>query len=115
MLARENRLRHPKDIAHVYRRGIYGAAGGVLSVKAVASGRPHLRAVIVVGKKVAKRAVVRNRIRRRIIGDLENRLATLRAGYDIVVSVHSDLSGLPPAELRASLSQALKRAGVLAG
>jgi ribonuclease P protein component len=114
VLARENRLRQPKDITRVYKRGVYGAAGA-LSVKAAPSGRPHLRAVVVVGKKVSKRAVVRNRIRRRIIGELERSLATLNSGYDIVVSVHSDVSVVPAAELRERLFQALTRAGVAAG
>jgi ribonuclease P protein component len=97
----------------VYKRGTYGAAGGVLSVKAAPSGRDHIRAVVVVGKKVSKSAVKRNRMRRRLIGELETRLATLKSGYDIVVSVHSDVSDLPTTELRDRLVQALERAGVI--
>jgi ribonuclease P protein component len=113
MLARENRLRQASDIARVYKRGKYGGASGVLSVKAVESGRSQLRAVVVVGKKVSKRAVVRNRIRRRLIGDLEQRLATLRGGYDIVVSVHSDISAMPADSLAQAFTLGLERAGVL--
>ena len=113
MLARQFRLRKAADITRVYKRGSYGGSGGVLSVKATPSGRPHPRVVIVVGKKVSKRAVVRNRLRRRISGDLERSWATLRGGYDIVVSVHRDVSELPAAALSDHLSQALTRAGVL--
>jgi ribonuclease P protein component len=69
--------------------------------------------VVVVGKKISKRAVVRNRIRRRILGDLQRRWATLRAGYDIVISVHKDLSELPADKLSQIVTQALERVHVI--
>jgi len=85
-----------------------------LSVKAAASGRPESRAVVVVAKKVSKRAVVRNRIRRRLIENLRAVWTTVLPGYDIVLSVHSDISELPAADLSQHLSRALARAGVAA-
>jgi ribonuclease P protein component len=114
MLARENRLRSAADIARVYKRGAYGGSGGALSVKAVKSGRLQSRAVVVVGKKVSKRAVVRNRIRRRLIEELRGRWATVTVGYDIVLSVHADISEAPASELREHLVRALGRAGISA-
>jgi ribonuclease P protein component len=115
VLARENRLRSASDIARAYKRGSYGGSGGALSVKTVKSGRPHARAVVVVGKKVSKRAVIRNRIRRRLIELLRNRWATVPVGYDIVLSVHSDISELAAATLAEHLTRALTRAGVIGG
>jgi ribonuclease P protein component len=112
MLAPANRLRSAADIARVYKRGVYGGSGGVLSVKAVKSGRAETRLVVVVAKKISKRAVVRNRIRRRLAEELRLGLATVSAGYDIVVSVHSDISEMPAPDIRAHLDQALTRAGV---
>jgi ribonuclease P protein component len=112
VLARANRLRSAADIARVYKRGAYGGSGGALSVKAVASGRSEARAVIVVPKKVSKRAVVRNRIRRRLSELLRDHWATVSPGYDIVLSVHSDLSDLPAAQLTEHLHRALARAGI---
>jgi len=111
MLARAFRLRAAAEIARVYKRGAYGS-GGPLSVKAAPSGRPVSRAVVVVGKKVSKRAVVRNRIRRRLVGILEEHWQTLGTGYDIVVSVHADISELPAPALKEQLIRALTRAGV---
>ncbi|HSX02856.1 MAG TPA: ribonuclease P protein component [Candidatus Saccharimonadia bacterium] len=113
MLAAHYRLRKPHEISRVYKRGVYGGAEGLLSVKAATSGRPEARAVVVVSKKVDKRAVVRNRIRRRLAASLHEMWATVPAGYDIVVSVHSDISGLPTPKLRELLQQALRRARVL--
>jgi ribonuclease P protein component len=84
-----------------------------LSVKAVQSGRSQPRAVVVVAKKISKKAVVRNRIRRRLIENLRALLATVTPGYDIVISVHSDISELPAADLSQHLTRALVRAGVV--
>jgi ribonuclease P protein component len=113
VLARPFRLRQASDIARVYKKGSYGGVSGVLSVKALRSGRPTPRVVIVVGKKVSKKAVVRNRIRRRISGDLEQRWATLKPGYDIVISVHTDVSALATEALSSHLATALGRAGAI--
>ena len=115
MLASPYRLRKNHEIARVYKKGVYGGAGGALSVKAAPSGRSQTRIVVVVGKKVDKRAVVRNRIRRRLVGILAAEWRTLASGYDIVVSVHSNVSEQPTDKLRPLLIQALGRAKVLVG
>ena len=70
--------------------------------------------VVVVGKKVSKRAVVRNRIRRRLIGSLAGRWETVLPGCDIVVNVHTDISGLAVASLEDHLTRALTRAAAIA-
>ena len=112
MLARENRLRSAADITRVYKRGVYGGSGGALSVKAVKSGRPATRVVVVVAKKVSKRAVVRNRIRRRLIEHIRSRFETVVPGWDIVLSVHTDISELSASDLADHVAKALTRAGV---
>jgi ribonuclease P protein component len=112
VLARENRLRSAADIARVYKRGAYGGSGGALSVKAAKSGRAHTRLVVVVGKKISKKAVVRNRIRRRLIEGFRSRFETVAPGWDIVLSVHTDISELPATAIAEHVAQALSRAGV---
>lgn len=105
-------MRSSADIARVYKRGSYGGSAGALSVKAIKSGRALNRAVVVVGKKVSKKAVVRNRIRRRLIEQLGPLLTTAAPGWDIVLSVHADISALAPAETAAHVARALDRAGL---
>jgi ribonuclease P protein component len=111
MLSKPLRLRQAADITRVYKKGSYGGSGGVLSVKAMASGRSQSRVVVVVAKKVSKRAVVRNRLRRQVVGDLERHWQTVRPGYDIVISVHSDVRTLSAEKLHDHIFLALKRAG----
>lgn len=112
MLARMNRLRHRRDIEKVFKRGRFGNAG-LLTAKAWQSGNPHSRVVIVVSKKISKKAVVRNTIRRRLSGQLEELWATIPTGYDIVINARQEVSKTPVAELKKSLVQALAAAGVL--
>ena len=112
MLAAPNRLKKRYEINRVYKQGAYGAASGLLSLRARPNKAEISRIAVVVSKKVDKRAVARNRMRRRISGLLREAWGTLTPGYDIVISVHSDVSHLAAPQLREALTKALARAGV---
>ncbi len=114
MLPTQNRLRAAADITRVYKRGVYGAAESYFSLKAAPNGRATSRAVVVVAKKVDKRAVVRNRLRRRLVETLRGQWGTVPSGYDIVISVHADLEGKSAEALRSLLAQALRHARLTA-
>jgi ribonuclease P protein component len=110
MLSASNRLKKGHEITRVYRRGKYGGAG-ILSVKSYSTGRGESRAVVIVGKKVSKRAVVRNKIRRRLSAILRDKWQTVRPGYDIVVTVHQEISDEPAKILEEALIKALTHSG----
>lgn len=112
MLARDRRLRRERDIARVYHKGRYGG-GTNLQVKTLLTGYPGSRVAIVVSKKVSKKAVVRNRIKRRLAGQMETLWQTVRPGCDIVVTVRADVSAAATEALAKELSVALERAGAL--
>lgn len=112
MLARELRLRSSKDISKVYSRG-KSSGGSDLFVKSLSTGFPGSRAVVVVGKKVSKKAVTRNQIRRRVAEQLRQLWAHVLPGYDMVVTVTGDLTGKTPAQLAALLKDALIRGKLL--
>lgn len=111
MLASPHRLSRSRDIARVYTRGAY-TAQGPLAVKFLHTRQPS-RAVVVVGKKVAKRATIRNRIRRRLAAILAAEWATVIPGYDIVVTVREDVAEAPNEQLHDSLITVLKRAKLI--
>ena len=112
MLAGPDRLRHGRDIDRVYRQGRYGR-GELLSVRVLRRGTVSKRAVVIVGKKVSKSAVVRNRIRRRLGAILAAEWQQIAAGCDIVVTVHVDASMTKPEQLQQDLTKALIGAGAL--
>lgn len=108
MFNRQARLRKERDIVRVYQKG-RGVLSDQLGIKIVPNPQRQTRTAIVVSKKVDKRAVVRNRNRRRVAGILRQQGETYLAGCDIVVTVRHDLSGLSHAELTRLVSELLKR------
>lgn len=73
--------------------------------------RKHTRIAVVVSRKVHKRAVVRNRIRRRVYEILRGELPKLPRVYDIVVIVTtSEVWAAEASELRALLVSQLDSA-----
>lgn len=112
MMKPENRLRRARDIAVVFGRGQY-AAIGPLAVKSLNRHADQGRAVVVVSKKVSKKAVVRNRIRRRLVETLAAEWATVSPGYDIVLTVREDVSKVSAAELKSQLVAVLSRGRLL--
>ena len=111
MLASDYRLKKPRDIARVFKRGRFANAGA-LSIKYDRNGLDVSRLVIVVSKKVSKKATVRNRIRRRVSGILEERWQTVQTGYDIVITVREDVSDLAAPALNKLADTLLERAGL---
>lgn len=108
MLTKDFRLRRARDISRVYGRGRFIGAGP-LTAKYLSNGYDYSRAVVVVGKKVSKKATVRNRIRRRIAAILADKWQTVGPGYDIVITVRDDVSDTAPASLSAFIDQLLKK------
>ncbi len=75
--------------------------------------RPQTRLAVVVSRKIHKRAVIRNRIRRRIYEVLRSELPRMVAIYDIVVIVTSvEVWAAPNNELRSMVVGQLESAGV---
>jgi ribonuclease P protein component len=112
MLARGNRLRRGRDIDVVMRQGRFAGAGDFYA-KVRPNKSPQSRLVVVVGKKVSKKAVVRNRIRRRLSGVFEANWQTVQPGYDIVVIVKADISEVPAAQLTAGVMAILERSKLI--
>ena len=108
MFNRQARLRKERDIMRVYQKG-RGAVTDQLGIKALRNPDGQTRTTVVVSKKVDKRAVVRNKNRRRVVGILRGQGETYLAGCDIVVTVRQDLSGLSHAELTDLVVGLLKR------
>lgn len=78
------RLRSERDYRRVYRDGSR-ARGGVLLVVASESGVPETRMGLSVGRRVWKRAVHRNRIRRIFREAFRLEYANLPQGVDLIL------------------------------
>lgn len=112
MLKRINRLRSRKDFNRLYRTGRQ-ASVGEFSVRAVPNRLSTSRVAVVTSTKVAKKAVTRNRIRRRIFGKLRLVWGQLKPGFDIAVIVHKDISKIQSNTLSQKIDLALRNLRII--
>lgn len=69
---------------------------------------------VVVSKKVSKSAVVRNRIRRRVIENIRLLEGQISQPYDLVVTIFDEkVATMPAEELTDVLKNLLRQAGVV--
>lgn len=114
MLSHKHRFHGHKSLGFVFRRGVVARGRHLLVRVHKHPKRVHSRVAVVVSKKVAKKAVVRNRIRRRIYETVRTSWADIEAPYDIVFVVSSPETGLMPAnELRREITTILHQAHML--
>lgn len=115
MFARPWRLTRQKDVQRVYRLGKSGATGFLL-IRALPNRLDHPRLTVVISKKIAKKAVVRNRLKRLVrqswqeLFSTNSALTAKLANMDAIMTVHRDPQ--PPYELsrfKQEVSQCLAR------
>lgn len=98
MLAKENRLRSKKDIEAVFRSG-RGYKEGFLLLKTSKNNLEVARVGFAVSQKAAKKAVLRNAIKRKLRALIRDRIIKIRNGVDLMFVVlpgieRKDFSGL---------------------
>jgi ribonuclease P protein component len=73
------------------------------------------RVGIIVSKRVDKRAVVRNRVRRRIAAIMYELLPGVQAGYDMLFIVNKELIILSQKDLIQEIKLVLSKQGIYSG
>lgn len=86
MLKRLFRLTEDKDFQTVYRRGRYNATA-LFSVNALPNKFGRTKIGIVVNKKVSKKAVERNAVKRQVREIVRDLLPGIQKGQNIVITV----------------------------
>lgn len=112
MFSAKYRLRHEKDIVRAVRSK-RGAFDTVCGVKMVPNAEGHPRFAIVIGTKVSKRAVDRNKLRRQYREILKPLLSKIGA-FDIALLVSRPALELSFDEMRERLERTLAKAKVYA-
>lgn len=114
MLQKENRLARKDDFGRIHKRGkFYGDS--FLAIRVLANSLEVTRVGFLVGLKISKKAVVRNKIRRRLreIFRLLIKDGKLKKGFDIVVLVRPEIVDKNYGEIRLSLEGILKKANLI--
>ena len=104
MIAQPNRFHGHNSLKTLLRRG-RSIKLNYLALRHIANERRlSFRLAIVVSKKVDKKAVVRNRIRRRLFELCRRRLPNFETGVDLALIVYkNDLALMPASELEKLL------------
>jgi ribonuclease P protein component len=114
MLPKNYRLRNEKDIKALFAnsKSVFDVGLGMRYKK---NQSPQSRFAVVVGTKVSKKAVDRNRIKRRVRGVLEKNIESLKGGYDVVLIARPQALTMDAKELRAVVEKMLIKSGILKG
>ncbi len=112
MLPAQYRLRKSMDIARVLKSKL-GAFDIACGVKMAKNGLAHSRFAVVVGVKVSKNAVDRNRTRRQYQEILCGMLQQIKPGFDVLLLTSKPALGLDYQEKEKKLRGAMYRAKLL--
>ena len=112
MLSSPHRLAKDREIKRVLVRG-KSFFSPLFRVRLLSNGLERSRFAIVISSKVSKRATVRNLIRRRLTEIIRLNLATIKPGYDVMVTVSNRALPADYQQLETQLLADFKKAKVV--
>lgn len=104
MLPKKNKLKKKTDFKRVFDKGKYYSSG-FISIKAFKNDLEYSRFGVIVSSKISKKAVERNKIKRRI----ENSIEETEKSIDIVIMVKSEILQKTYKEIKEQLLSLLKK------
>lgn len=115
MLQKENRLARKDDFNRIHKRGRFFGEE-FLAIRVLANGLELTRVGFLVGLKISKKAVVRNKVRRRLreVFRLLIKNDNLKKGFDIIVLVRPAIVKKSYAEIKEAVDVVLRKAGLIA-
>lgn len=115
MISRLHRFHGHGSLNYLYKNGKTVRAD-FLSMRYAHARQPDYRLAVIVSKKVSKKAVVRNRIRRKIyeIVRLHRQRSSVDWPYDMAISVFDEsLASMPPQKLDSLVLGLLKKSKII--
>ncbi|MFA6296861.1 MAG: ribonuclease P protein component [Patescibacteria group bacterium] len=114
MLQKENRLTKKDDFGRIHKRGRF-CGDEFLAIRFLPNGLDVTRVGFLVGLKISKKAVIRNKIKRilREVFRLKIKNCKLKKGFDIIVLVRPEIIGKSYTEVNQALDRVLSMAGIV--
>ena len=111
MLPQKNRLKKEKDFKNVSQKGRVLKEGPIF-LKFSRNKKEINRVGFVVSKKISKKAVTRNKIKRRMREAAKSDWGELEKGYDLIFFSSPGIEELDFAEISRLISNLIKKAGL---
>ncbi|MFH1656274.1 MAG: ribonuclease P protein component [Candidatus Nealsonbacteria bacterium] len=112
MLSEKNRLKKKTDFEKVFKKG-KAYKEDFLFLKFIKNDLEDSRFGFVVSNKVSKKAIVRNKIRRRLKALTKTKLSIIEKGIDSVIIVRPGLEINDFWELEEKINKLFKKAGII--
>lgn len=112
MLSRLNRLAKNKDFERVWQKGRSFFIKEI-GIKFLGNNFKYSRFGIIVSNKVMKKAVLRNKIKRRIREIIRLRISFIKMGVDCVILAREGIGGLSYKELEERVEFILRKVNLL--
>jgi ribonuclease P protein component len=115
MLAKSRRITRGEEFRRVFSKGTY-VAGEFISLKVkraptAVGGKARLG--FIVGQKVAKKAALRNRVKRRLRAAVARIIEKIEPGADVVVIPSEKITGKSFKEIELAIERIFKKARLL--
>jgi len=111
MLPKKNRLKSKKDFDRVHNRGRF-YADAFLAIKTAKNNLDNSRFGFLVGLKVSKKAVERNKIKRRLRASVRQIINDVKPGFDVVVMVKPEIIDKDYNEIDGAMKAVLNKSGI---
>lgn len=109
MLPKEYRLKRKKDFEKVLRRGKL-LAKNFLILKTVKNNLKTIRIGVVVSRKVSKKAVLRNKAKRKIREAIRANIKKIKPGYDLIFFTKKGIEKKSFSEIKEEVEKLIVRA-----
>ena len=112
MLPKINRLKRKKDFEMVFQKG-EKIATDCFFLKKVKNNFPYSRFGFIISSKVSKKAVLRNKLKRRLRNLVFKKIKKIKKGFDIVLVALPNSKNKDFKELEKSLDKLFKLAKII--
>ena len=112
MLSKKNCLKKQNDFKKAFKYGKY-LASEFIFLKFLNNDLNDSRFGFIVSSKISKKAVERNKIKRRLRNIVRRSLDKIKIGYDIIVMTRPGIKTLKYDEIKVELLELFKKANLL--
>lgn len=108
MFKKINRLTKDKDFDNVFKKG-RSSYNKILGIKTLVNNLTYCRFGILVSTKISKKAVERNKIKRRVRDIITKQTDNLKLGYDIIIIALPEIINKEYCDIKKSILYNFKK------